>query len=211
MSAPTPVPAPAGPQFDVDWVESGPRQGMAQGFNAQLTYRDAPGEPDQKYDLRVNHPLKIGDTEIFLIGHGYAPIITVRDGNGDVAYSGPTVFLPENAGFRSFGVLKASDAKPTPIGLEGLFFPTYLNVDGNPVKLTSHEYRLLAYLMHQQGKVVSRTELVEHIYDQDFDRDSNTIEVFIGRLRKKLGVDVIQTVRGLGYILQPPTQPAAGG
>jgi two-component system OmpR family response regulator len=84
-----------------------------------------------------------------------------------------------------------------------------VTVDGNPVKLTSHEYRLLAYLMHQQGKVVSRTELVEHIYDQDFDRDSNTIEVFIGRLRKKLGVDVIQTVRGLGYILQPPAQPTA--
>ncbi|MEI8144239.1 MAG: response regulator transcription factor [Alphaproteobacteria bacterium] len=80
-----------------------------------------------------------------------------------------------------------------------------VSVDGNPVKLTSHEYRLLAYLMHHQGRVVSRTELVEHIYDQDFDRDSNTIEVFIGRLRKKLGVDVIQTVRGLGYLLQPPT------
>ena len=70
-----------------------------------------------------------------------------------------------------------------------------------PVKLTSHEYRLLAYLMHHQGRVVSRTELVEHLYDQDFDRDSNTIEVFVGRLRKKLGVDVIQTVRGLGYLL----------
>ena len=73
-------------------------------------------------------------------------------------------------------------------------------VDGNPVKLTSHEYRLLAYLMHHQGRVVSRTELVEHLYDQDFDRESNTIEVFVGRLRKKLGVDVIETVRGLGYI-----------
>lgn len=73
-------------------------------------------------------------------------------------------------------------------------------VDGAPVKLTSHEYRLLAYLMHHQGRVVSRTELVEHLYDQDFDRDSNTIEVFVGRLRKKLGVDIIETVRGLGYI-----------
>jgi two-component system OmpR family response regulator len=73
-------------------------------------------------------------------------------------------------------------------------------VDGNPIKLTSHEYRLLAYLMHHQGRVVSRTELVEHLYDQNFDRDSNTIEVFVGRLRKKLGVDVIETVRGLGYI-----------
>ena len=77
-------------------------------------------------------------------------------------------------------------------------------VDGNPVKLTSHEYRLLAYLMHHTGRVVSRTELVEHLYDQDFDRDSNTIEVFVGRLRKKLGVDMIQTVRGLGYLLTPP-------
>ncbi len=77
-------------------------------------------------------------------------------------------------------------------------------VDGNPVKLTSHEYRLLAYLMHHQGRVVSRGELVEHLYDQDFDRDSNTIEVFVGRLRKKLGVEVIQTIRGLGYVLAAP-------
>src|ERR1700733_6534218 len=80
-----------------------------------------------------------------------------------------------------------------------------VTVDGTPVKLTSHEYRLLAYLMHHTGRVVSRTELVEHLYDQDFDRDSNTIEVFIGRVRKKLEVDIIQTVRGLGYLLTPPS------
>ena len=77
-------------------------------------------------------------------------------------------------------------------------------IDGNPIKLTSHEYRLLAYLMHHTGRIVSRTELVEHLYDQDFDRDSNTIEVFIGRLRKKMGVDIIQTMRGLGYLVAPP-------
>ena len=76
--------------------------------------------------------------------------------------------------------------------------------DGNPVKLTSQEYRLLAYLAHNIGKVVSRTELVEHLYDQDFDRDSNTIEVFIGRLRKKTDPALIQTVRGLGYSLEDP-------
>ncbi len=73
--------------------------------------------------------------------------------------------------------------------------------DGSPIKLTSHEYRLMAYLMHHKDKVVSRTELVEHMYDQDFDRDSNTIEVFIGRLRKKIPVDMIRTIRGLGYCL----------
>lgn len=82
-----------------------------------------------------------------------------------------------------------------------------VTVDGNPIKLTSHEYRLLAYLMHHQNRVVSRTELIEHLYDQDFDRDSNTVEVFIGRLRKKLAVDVIETVRGLGYRV---TAPAGG-
>jgi two-component system, OmpR family, response regulator len=79
-----------------------------------------------------------------------------------------------------------------------------VTLDGNPVKLTSLEYRLLAYLAYHRGKVVSRTELVEHLYDQDFDRDSNTIEVFIGRLRKKLDANLIQTVRGLGYSLEDP-------
>jgi len=60
---------------------------------------------------------------------------------------------------------------------------------GEPVKMTAQEYKLLSYLMHHKGKVVSRTELIEHIYDQDFDRDSNTIEVFVTRIRKKLGQD----------------------
>ena len=75
---------------------------------------------------------------------------------------------------------------------------------GEPVKLTAQEYKLLSYLLHHKGKVVSRTELIEHIYDQDFDRDSNTIEVFVTRIRKKLGQDVITTIRGLGYSLEDP-------
>jgi two-component system OmpR family response regulator len=82
-----------------------------------------------------------------------------------------------------------------------------VTVNGAQIKFTSHEYRLLAYLMHHAGRIVPRSEIVEHLYDQDFDRDSNTIEVFVGRLRKKLGVDAIQTVRGLGYLV--PTNGAA--
>jgi two-component system OmpR family response regulator len=77
------------------------------------------------------------------------------------------------------------------------------SVNGEPLRLTSLEYRLLHYLMMHQGRVIGRSELVEHLYDQDFDRDSNTIEVFIGRLRKKIGQDRIETVRGLGYRLAP--------
>lgn len=71
--------------------------------------------------------------------------------------------------------------------------------NGTAVKLTSHEFRVLSYLMHQRDRVVSQTELTEHIYAQDFDRESNTVEVFVARLRRKLGASSIETVRGLGY------------
>ncbi|HAJ14402.1 MAG: response regulator transcription factor [Hydrogenophaga sp.] len=74
-------------------------------------------------------------------------------------------------------------------------------VDGQPLALTSHEFKLLSLLMQRKGQVLSRTELSEHIYPHDSDRDSNTIEVFIGRLRKKLPPGCIETVRGLGYRL----------
>jgi len=74
-----------------------------------------------------------------------------------------------------------------------------VTLDGEPVKLTSHELRVLSYLMHHRGRVVSQKELTEHIYAQTFDRDSNTVEVFIARLRRKLGPSTIETVRGLGY------------
>jgi len=82
-----------------------------------------------------------------------------------------------------------------------------VTVEDRPVKLTEKEYRVLEYLMHHKERVISRTELTEHLYDQDFDRDSNTIEVFVGRLRKKLGVDLIETVRGMGYRLGGQAAP----
>lgn len=82
-----------------------------------------------------------------------------------------------------------------------------VSLEGTPVKLTSHEFRVLCYLMHRSGQVVSRSELTEHIYASGADRDSNTIEVFVARLRRKLGASFIETVRGLGYRL---CEPAAG-
>jgi two-component system OmpR family response regulator len=74
-----------------------------------------------------------------------------------------------------------------------------VTLDGTAIRLTSHEFRVLSYLMHHRGRVVTQSELTEHIYAQDADRDSNTVEVFVARLRRKIGANFIVTVRGLGY------------
>jgi two-component system, OmpR family, response regulator len=79
-----------------------------------------------------------------------------------------------------------------------------VTLNGAPVRLSSHEYRVLSYLMHHRERIVSQAEITEHIYAQDFERDSNTIEVFVARLRRKLGRAAIETVRGLGYRIGTP-------
>ena len=79
-----------------------------------------------------------------------------------------------------------------------------VTVNGAPVKLTAYQYKVLDYLMHHAGRIVSRTELTEKIYSQDHERDSNTIEVFVGILRRKIGSNRIITEKGLGYRLVDP-------
>ena len=111
--------------FDVSFLTSGPNMGQPEDFSATISYAEKPGDEPRKYDLKVNHPLTLDGVNVFLVGHGYAPVVTVRDGNGDVAYEGPVVFLPQDASFASFGVLKVPDAAPEQLGFEGLFLPTY--------------------------------------------------------------------------------------
>jgi cytochrome c biogenesis protein len=112
-------------KFDVSFLTSGPQMGQPRDFRAQLAYSPEPGAPTKRYDLAVNHPLTLDGVNVFLVGHGYAPVVTVRDGNGDVAYQGPVVFLPQDSSFASFGVVKVPDAAPEQLGFEGLFLPTY--------------------------------------------------------------------------------------
>jgi len=101
-------------------------------------------------------------------------------------------------------IRRAAGQSSAELSIQGLTLnsaSSKVTVDGVPIKLTAQEYKLLSYMMHHPNKVISRTELTEHIYDQDFDRDSNTIEVFVTRIRKKIGIDIIKTIRGLGYQL----------
>ena len=83
-----------------------------------------------------------------------------------------------------------------------------VTVDGQPVQLTAQEFRILSYLSHHAGRVVSRTEMMEHVYDRHFDSDSNVLEVLLGRIRRKIGADLIETVRGQGYRLGAGAEPA---
>jgi len=124
--------------FSADWLRSGPGKGTARAFSSDLTYRDGVDGPEQSYDLRVNHPLTIGDTDVFLIGHGYSPRLTIRDGRGQVVSTDATPFLPQDQSFLSFGVVKPRNAQPA-FGLEGLFYPAYVLADGNPVTVTGED------------------------------------------------------------------------
>jgi cytochrome c biogenesis protein len=110
--------------FHVDWQRTGPGRGTPISFDARLSVTDRPGATPYDYDLQVNAPLNVDGTSVFLVGHGYAPDVTVRDGQGNIAYSGPVVFLPQDGTFVSFGVIKVPDALPTQLGFEGYFFPT---------------------------------------------------------------------------------------
>ncbi|HYD50282.1 MAG TPA: response regulator transcription factor [Terriglobales bacterium] len=80
-----------------------------------------------------------------------------------------------------------------------------VTVDGRTVRLTTQEFRILEYLLHSRGRIVSRLNIIDRVYERDADRDSNVIDVLIGRIRRKLGVDLIETVRGAGYRLNAPT------
>jgi cytochrome c biogenesis protein len=111
--------------FRVEFLRSGEQAGMPTDFSADVTYTETPGEEPQSHKLAVNHPLIMDGGSVFLVGHGYAPLVTVRDGEGNIAYKGPAIFLPQDESFASFGVIKVPDALPEQLGFEGLFLPTY--------------------------------------------------------------------------------------
>ncbi len=142
-------------------------------------------------------------------------ILTARDGWSDRVdgldagaddYMTKPFHLPELAA-RVRATLRRSSGRTNPLfEKNGVVFDTRsgrATIDGVPIDLTSQEVAVLSYLMHNAGRLISRTELSEHIYEYDGDRDSNTIAVFINRLRKKLGSDLIQTMRGRGYMIEP--------
>lgn len=110
-------------EFDVSYQTSGPNLGQPSEFKARVAYRAGKGE-EQTLTVEPNHPLNVNETKFFLTGNGYAPIVTVRDGRGEVVFTGPVLFMPLDASYASDGVIKAPDAQPTQLAFEGFFLPT---------------------------------------------------------------------------------------
>lgn len=119
--------------FDAEFALAGPGQGSPRDFDARISYRTDDGLDVTQARVQPNQPLDVNETKFFLTGHGYAPVVTVRDGSGDVAFSGPVIFLPADANFTSGGVVKAPDAEPVQLAFEGTFLPTAASTDSGPV------------------------------------------------------------------------------
>ncbi len=183
--------------FDVEWLSSG----MARGFSADVTYTEAPGEPEKSYDLRVNHPLTIDGTELFLIGHGYAPVVTIRDGEGNIAASGPVPFLPTGPDLFSFGVVKASFAQPTQIGLEGFFYPSFASLDGKPINLGGKDVNPLLSLNVYAGDLNLGSGASQSVYTLDKSKLTEVKDDKGKRLRIGLAPgDTVQLPDGMGSV-----------
>lgn len=111
-------------QFEADYASEGPRRGEPRDFAADLLYTAGDGDESRSVEVSPNHPLDVNETKAFLTGHGYAPVVTVRDGQGRIAFSGPVIFLPNDSSYASDGVIKVPDAMPDQLGFEGFFLPT---------------------------------------------------------------------------------------
>lgn len=157
--------------FHVAYEEAGVGTGTPLSFDANLTVTDQPGATPYDFDLRVNHPLDVGGTSVFLVGHGYAPHITVRDAEGNVAFSQSVVFLPQDGSFTSFGVVKAPDAQPTQLGFEGYFFPSAaLGPNSTPYSSFPGPRNPVLSLVGYQGDLGLDAGLPQSVYVLDKDK-----------------------------------------
>ncbi|GAA1718729.1 cytochrome c biogenesis protein ResB [Kribbella yunnanensis] len=153
--------------FEAKFQESGPQKGAAREFNADITYQETPDGPEKSYDLRVNHPLKLDGSSVYLLGHGYAPKVTVKDGTGQVAFSGPAPFLPQDGNFSSFGVIKAPDARPVTLGFEGFFLPTAVIDDLGPRSVFPDDLNPALVMTGFYGRPQPETGKPESVYQLD--------------------------------------------
>lgn len=150
--------------FDVAFERGAVQRGAAREFKAEVTVTDRPGSTPHKETLQVNHPLNINGNRVHLVSWGYAPVVTVKDGNGDVAYSGPVIFLPQDGNFTSAGAIKAPDGRPLRLGFEGLFLPSAVLDKAGPRSVFPDLLNPELFLNAWSGKPAKETGQPESVY-----------------------------------------------
>lgn len=153
--------------FDAKFETGNVQRGAARLFEAAVEVTDKPGATPYDKLLEVNKPLNVNGTTVHLIGHGYAPKVTVKDGDGNIAFSGPIVFLPQDGNFTSAGVVKAPDARPERLAFEGFFLPTAVLDDQGPRSVFPDAANPAMFLNAWYGPPRVETGIPESIYSLD--------------------------------------------
>jgi cytochrome c biogenesis protein len=154
-------------QFDAKFETGSVQRGAAREFRAEVTVTDHPGAAPHQEVLEVNKPLSIGSTSVHLIGHGYAARVTVKDGDGNIAFSGPVIFLPQDGNFTSAGAIKAPDARPERLGFQGFFLPSAVLDDQGPRSIFPDALNPALFINAWSGPPKTETGRPENVYSLD--------------------------------------------
>jgi cytochrome c biogenesis protein len=181
--------------FKAGYLPDGPNRGQPIEFSARIRYQGGLSGPIRPYDLRVNHPLSVGGARVYLLGHGYAPQFTVRDGKGQVAYQGAVPFLPSNeATYTSEGVIKVPDAQPDQLGFIGLFWPTAVpNAQGKVVSAFPAAWNPEVALFAFKGDLGLSNGAPQSVYKLDTAKMQRLV---MGSAVRPLAVGQTQTLPG---------------
>ena len=155
-------------KFTASYILSGPDRDQPSVFGAHVSYTAQPGGPVRSYDIQVNHPLNVDSTKVYLIGHGYAPVLRVTDGRGKVVYDQATPFLPaETSTYLSEGVVKVPDAQPEQLGFAGVFLPTAVDVDGQLQSAFPAPYQPAVSMIPYSGNLGLNSGVPQSVYQLD--------------------------------------------
>jgi cytochrome c biogenesis protein len=182
-------------EVTVRFERSADERGAPRDFAARVTSRTGPTAPPQQGMIRVNHPLSLDGTNVYMLGNGYAPVITVRDSTGQVVYSDPTPFLPQDGSYTSTGVVKAPGAQPQQLGLIGQFLPTASTGTGRPTSVFPDALNPVLVLTALEGDLGLASGAPQSVYTLDVDKMQS--------LRAANG-DIFRTLLRPGQTVQLP-------
>ncbi|MEU0124269.1 cytochrome c biogenesis protein ResB [Streptomyces albidoflavus] len=188
--------------FDATYERTGPQRGTPRTFQARISYWEGPNGEPRPSTITVNHPLEVGGSKVYLLGHGYAPVVTVKDGQGTVAYEGPVAFLPQDSNVTSVGVIKVPnyrDAKggKDQLGFQGVFVPTFGGAGSGSMfsQFPALDFPVMA-LTAYRGDLGLDSGLPQNVYQLDSKNMKQFVDAKGDKFRKMLRPGETMTLPG---------------